>query len=584
MSSAAETPGTPPSPRNGPRRPRRRSTAGKVFRFLRWGLLAVLLAGASARPAYREFKAWRARRMAAELESLGRESPVSKAFDLARSAVRLAPDEPMALRATARLLARVGAEESVGYWQKYLAAAGSRATAKDRREYVEAALNASRLDVARPMLADLVKASPKDPQLLRLLVRQHLLLRDIPRATATARYLLATDPNDRRLQLLLGTVLLEHPPGPVRAEGHRLLWSLVAAPGDAELEASMILSESKDLQASEAAVVQRRLSSLSRPPVAASLALASTRLRFPTPGSGDPVEELLGSVPAGIDPATAVQVGEWLLLHRPDRLPGWIQDGAARTNLALQVLRCEAWAATSRWEELRNWMAGTQATLPTGLAHYLQGRMAVAAGRPAEAEAEFLAAVEGGRKDRLWIPRVARSAENAGLTNAALAAWESLLDEPRIAVEAARNASRLSKSLDDLTAYRRSIRILAGFFATDDSFQAEDAILDLLFEEEMPGALQRLQRLVESAPGRNEWKAGLALAHLRTGDPGAGLALLEESGLDFNRMPPRSQAIHVAVLAASGQRETARRLARRLPLSSLHLQERSLITPWLATP
>lgn len=278
------------------------------------------------------------------------------------------------------------------------------------------------------------------------------------------------------------------------------------------------------------------------------------------------------------------QVGEWLLLHQPDRVPTWIPENLAATNLPLQVLRCEAWAATGGWEELRRTVSGGKSGLSQALAHYFQGRIALAAGRRAEAESEFRSAVDATRRDRRWMPLVARTSEKHGMTNAALAAWESLLDDPRHAVEAARNASRLSRPMDDLTAYRRAIQILTAFFASDDSFLAEEAVLDLLFGEETTRATQRLQRLAASHPERSEWKAGLALAHLRAGDAGSGLSLLEDGGFDFGKAPPRSQAIYVAVLAASGQRESARRMARRIPLSSLHLQERSLITPSLATP
>jgi hypothetical protein len=105
------------------------------------------------------------------------------------------------------------------------AAAGPRATPDERREYVEAALNGNRLDLSRPILAELLRASPTSPELLALLVRQHLLMRDLPRAAATARLLLSKDPGNRRRQLLLGTVLRESPAEPARQEGRRLLGS-----------------------------------------------------------------------------------------------------------------------------------------------------------------------------------------------------------------------------------------------------------------------------------------------------------------------------------------------------------------------
>ena len=169
------------------------------------------------------------------------------------------------------------------------------------------------------------------------------------------------------------------------------------------------------------------------------------------------------------------------------------------------------------------------------------------------------------------------------MTNAALAAWETLLGDSRHSVEAARQVSRMARSMDDLTLFHRSVRRLAGFFSADESFTAEAAILDLLFEEETAKATKTLQGLHESQPDRIEWRIGLALARLRSADPSSGLALLEEAGFDFDRVSPRAKAVYVALLGASGQRESARRLARRVPIDLLHRQEKPLVAPWLTT-
>jgi hypothetical protein len=128
-----------PTPR-GSRRPRRRSTSGRIFRFLGWATVLALALGAGAKPAYRLAKGWNARGKAREVESRVAARDFDGTFDLVKSAVRLAPDDPEVLRAAARFLALGRAEESVSYWQKYLAVAGLRADARERSEYVEAAL------------------------------------------------------------------------------------------------------------------------------------------------------------------------------------------------------------------------------------------------------------------------------------------------------------------------------------------------------------------------------------------------------------------------------------------------------------
>jgi len=573
---------TQPAPR-GSRRPRRRSTSGRIFRFLGWATVLALALGAGAKPAYRLAKAWNARGKAREVESRIASRDFDGTFDLVKTAVRLAPDDPEVLRATARFLSLGRAEEAVSYWQKYLAVAGQGADAQERSEYVEAALTANRLDLSRPMLADLVKASPKNPVLLRLLVRQHLLLRDIPRATRTARFLLTQEPGNRQSQLLLGTVLLEYPPGPLRDEGRRLVWSLVAEGGDAAVEAALQLSGIPDLKRSEADTVFRRLSSQTNPPLAIRLALTSTRMKFPLDDQASPVDELLSSLDPAADRAATYQVCEWLLRNAASRLPDWLPERMARTNTNLQMIRCEGLASAGLWKELEAILSEEKPGLTPGAVRYFRGRGSAAAGRRNEAESEYKAAVESAGDDRRWLPVLARTAEAQGMTNAALAAWEALLGDSRHSVEAARQVSRMAKSMDDLTLFHRSVRRLANFFSSDESFAAEAAILDLLFEEETAKATKTLEGLHESQPDRIEWRVGLALARLRAGDPSSGLGLLEGSDFDFDRVNPRAKAVYVALLGASGQRESARRMARRVPIDLLHLQEKPLVAPWLTT-
>jgi tetratricopeptide (TPR) repeat protein len=247
------------------------------------------------------------------------------------------------------------------------------------------------------------------------------------------------------------------------------------------------------------------------------------------------------------------------------------------------MIRCEGLATAGRWKELETVLSDEKHGLAPGVLRYFRGRISKAEGRRAEAESEYQAAVESAGDDRRWLPVLARTAEAQGMTNAALAAWEALLGDSRHSIEAARQVSRMSRTMSDLSVFHRSVRRLANFFSSDDSFTAEAAILDLLFDEETAKANQTLLKLHESQPDRIDWRVGLALARLKSGDPAAGLALLEDAAFDFDRVSPRAKAVYVSLLGAAGQRESARRMARRVPVDLLHLQEKTLVTPWLTT-
>lgn len=565
----------------GPRRPRRRSTAGRVFRGILVAFLLFLVAGMSARPVYRQIKGLRARWQAGEVAGLVASQRWTEAAQRVRTAVRLAPDDPEVLKVTARFLGTVGSQEAVSYWQRYLSVSGNQVLPGERREYAEAALKANRLDLSRPVLSDLLRSNPTSPDLLSLLVQQHRLMNDLPRATATARLLVSKDPVNRRYQLILGSVLLENPSPALRQEGRRLVWALVVDPGESTATAAALLAELPDLGNSEAEAVLRQLSAETNAPLSSRLVLASVKLRFGAESPVAVIDQILKEVVAGEDWASTAAVSEWLLRHEPKRLPVWLPSELARTNRPFQILRAEGLAAAGQWPELKSVVDDPGSGLTTGLRHYFRGRMAMENGRATEAESEYHSAIEAAGQERRWMPRLGRLAEEQGFPLVALQAWERAVEDPRQAVEAARHISRLARPLDDLTTLRRSVRKLAQFFSSDDSFAAESAILDLLFNEDIPRATATLERVVASQPNHAEWRAGLALARLRAGDPAAGLTLLEESSLGVETASPRSRAIHVALLGSSGQRESARRLVRRIPSEKLRLQERRLIEPWL---
>jgi hypothetical protein len=129
-----------------------------------------------------------------------------------------------------------------------------------------------------------------------------------------------------------------------------------------------------------------------------------------------------------------------------------------------------------------------------------------------DAATHYRSAVESAEAGERWLVVLARTAESQGLAAVAIEAWLRLIDDPRLAVEAARELSRLAAPLDDLTPMRRAVTRLSEFFNEDDSFAAERATLDLLFGENPARPTGVLERLCGRSDPRPEWRAGLALA------------------------------------------------------------------------
>jgi tetratricopeptide (TPR) repeat protein len=562
-----------------------------------WWLIGIVLMGALglaavpvAKKVYPMIKDARGRKLAVEIQQLLDERKYEAASGKVRNAITMAPREPKVIRVTARFCTVAGLTgEALKYWQTLLQT--PEATDQDRYDYIETAVANNRLDLSRPVLAQMLEKTPNDRSLLKLLIRQHAALKDFTRAVAAARYLMSLDPFDQHAQFLLGTLLTGSPQERERGEGRRLLWSLAISPGERSMEALDYLSDDPTLTAAESDQLIRRLEGMdfsTNAPATAALAKLQTsmraadlRLRFKPERRAELVESILGnSATKDTNVSVKLMVGNWLLRQDPARIAQWLSADTVGTNLALVSLRAQGLAEAGRWDDLAP-LLEPDGGLDPALSTFLKGRSAVAKNQLAEAESSFRTTIELLDKDVRLMPTIGRTAEQAGLTNVAMIAWERALSEPRLAMDAARQLIRLARPLDDLTTMRRAVQRMSDFFATDESFAGERALLDLLFSEDLVRSTSVLQQLVKNRPDNMTWKAGLALAHLRAQDPQKALSVFEETTIDFAGLAPRAQAIYVATLGQNQQREAARRFVRRMDLTQLKLQERELVRPWL---
>jgi hypothetical protein len=68
---------------------------------------------------------------------------------------------------------------------------------------------------------------------------------------------------------------------------------------------------------------------------------------------------------------------------------------------------------------------------------------------------------------------------------------------------------------------------------------------------------------------------------LRSNDPKAALALLKDVAVDWPKVSPGWQAVFAATLAANGDTNAAKFIARGIPPKSLKIEERQLISSLL---
>ena len=105
--------------------------------------------------------------------------------------------------------------------------------------------------------------------------------------------------------------------------------------------------------------------------------------------------------------------------------------------------------------------------------------------------------------------------------------------------------------------------------------------MNLLLREHLEASQAVAQKLLEQKPDFLSYRTTAALAYLRLDDVQAARALYEGLSLEWSKVLPGWQAVHVAVRGASGQTHLARVLARQIPLDRLKPEERILVQPYL---
>jgi hypothetical protein len=569
-----------PAPKSDPGRDLRgrRDSPGR-----RWRRRVIRTAGAlvalyvTARIAYHPLKNFRGRLLAADADRDLNSNDLRAAQKSIHAAYRLAPQEPNVLRAAARYSTKAGLPDALIYWDK-LEATGT-ATTQDRMDLIAAAINSERLDRAQNELQELLPKAPQNRDLLRLAVRTLVELRNYTKATEIARLALAVEPSSDRDQTALGRLLATSAASADRAEGKSLLWSVALSQSTYSSEAIAALSQMAEVNQTETEILLRKAQADTHPTPVERLITGSLELKL-SPSRQKAVFDRIFSSFDAAPPAEALQMAQWSLNQAPSLLAAFLTPARIGTNRVYLTIKAEAFANASQWDNLEALLADRAHPLDPATEAWLRARVALARGKRDEAQNQLLAGIEApGRHDAV-LPLLARTAESAGFLPEALRAWERLSEIPAFVVQAGQEALRLAASTSDLAAARRTILRLASSLPGDPSLKGERAVLDLLYNENAPNALEVLGGLNRQHPDNAAWKAGLALARLQTGDAGGALALLEQGAFDWEGGTPRSRAIYIAVLGANGQREAARRFARRIDMEKLRTPERQLVAPW----
>ncbi len=578
---------TPPSPSPSPgrssrRSPRSRTKGAKSRRkLILWGVVAlVVVSGLAWKLVLPRLKEARAQRFAAEAETLTRRQEYEEASAKVLAALRFAPQDPVVLRAAANLYFENILPGGLGYYERLIGT--GQATPEDRLKYVRLALALKRLDVAGRELQEMIRADPKNIELLHLLVQQQRDAGDLRRATLTASYALSLQPDHPRSQFIYGILLNQNRTNSVQEAGRRTLWGLALADNEYSERAADVLTTSANLTDSELRLLIRDFQSRTNPRPTDLLRAYSLKIRLEPGRTNELVREAFDTVAAtNTSPVILALLCQWAAQnHQSDLILERVPAEVARTNTLLAPLRASALARAGRWSEVTPMLEDKRYPLDATVTAVLRAEMALASGNRSGAEAAYKTALEQPKLKSEHLLLVARSAESGGFPLAAAAAYQRLGKDPRQAVTAAIEAARVLYQVEDLRVMRDALKKLSDQLPGDDTVAGELAWAELLLNVRPTEAHSVAERLARERSNDPQWRFLLALSQLRENRPSDALALIESESIDWDKLRTRCQVVYVAALGANEKRQVARDYAAKVT-GKLKTAEQDLIRPYL---
>lgn len=579
---------TPPNPstsssRSSRRSSRTRAKASKTRRkLIIWGVVAlVVVGGLGWKLVVPRLKEARAQQFAAEAESLTRRQEYKEAGAKVLAALRFAPRDPVVLRTAANLCSEAGDPAGLGYYEGLIGT--GQATTDDRVKYVRLALAVKRLDVAGRELQGLIRADPKNIELLHLLVQQQREAGDLRRATVTASYALSLQPDHPRSQFIYGILLNLNRTNSVQEAGRRALWSLALGDNEYADRAAEVLTTSAHLSPSELRLLIRDFQSRTNFRPTDLLRAYDLKMRLEPGRTNELVREAFDTISAtNTSPVILALLCQWAAQnHQSEVILERVPAEVARTNTLLAPLRASALARAGRWNEVVPMLEDKRYPLDATVAHVLRAEMALSSGNRSGAETSYKAALEDTKlkTDHLWL--LARSAESAGFPLVSAAAYQRLgSKDRRQAVTAAIEAARVLYQVEDLQVMRDALKKLSDQLPGDDTVAGELAWAELFLNIRPQDVKPVAERLARERPHDPQWRFLLALSRLRENRPSDALALIESESVNWEELRTRCQVVYVMALGANEQRQAARDYAAKVT-GKLKTKEQELIRPYL---
>lgn len=445
---------------------------------------------------------------------------------------------------------------------------------------VDFALDVERLDVAGEELGKLEALHARKPEYLRRATRYFLQSGRTQDAVETARSLAEVDSGNPKSELLLGEALIQSGDAAQRAEGRRAL--LLLAQTDATVQDAAIsqLIDHSTLTSDERVMLSRLINARSDLDLNGHIISATLRMTSDRQQRENAAEEVRAHLPAGNEDA-AVHFADWCLRYQaPTAAALGLQPFAKSTNSNTATLYVQAVALSENWTRLDELLSEPDSRMDASIVASIRGWRAAKAGKSDDAVNYFKIAISKAAPTKDNPQRytvVASWAEIAKMPLMAVEAYAPLVAAPQTTVFAARASLKLLADQSTLAPSLPILRSLLDYAPNDGSIQTEYARTALVLNREVAKALPIATNLLAQYPKSSRIRVLAAAAETRNGNPAKGVALLEESPIDFTDLDDRWRALQVLVLAKGQLREPARRIIRQLKLDAIKAEEKTMV-------
>lgn len=556
------------------------------FYFLLWTGAALALAGViAAKPVYHWYAHRRALQIVAEVETkdfpAGDWQSVNRKLTVAHG---LAAQAPEVLRLSARFLAAAGSEDVLQYYSMLMDT--GKATLADRLDYARQALRYNRPDVSRNQVKQILTESPLNLDALLLGIQALERLGRTHDALRLAESTLQSYPTSDEATFSVGLLRLGDGDETKRAAGRRLLWELAVSASQLKTPAVERLAAERQLAPAEIRILAKSMESLTNRTLMQELTLYDLQSRLAPAeergGFASMAIQRLGSAPTAIE---RIQVADWLLEHgAPKRVMEVLDQALCRQNEAAAQRWIQSRANADEWGEVSGLIDDMSLPLSAETRNCYRAVMDARAGNTNGVTSHLQMAVGGLKSNPSQIYLVADYAEKLRQPKLAAAAYEKLLPYPLHAPRAAREILRLLAGSDDVKHLLGTLHRLRQFQPDNQEIADSISWWELITRQHVDDNAKAAADRLSKVPNNDRFRLTQALAHLRQNNPDSALTMLENRYPDRTNMPTRARLLYVAALGASGQRQTAERLASVLNISVLKPEEIELIRSWRTVP